>query len=455
MVQNQATHPSTHEMPTPKFTVAIIGGGITGLSLAIELGKYPDVAVHLYEAASRFGELGVGLRFSPRSWNVFEKLGVDQELLKFTNMRPSNEEHIMGIQRKSDQLEGFAYGNLTVAGSPMMFYRADCQTALLNCLPPSCRVSLSKRLASYNHDGSRIELCFQDGSKAECDVLVGADGYKSAVRRCLLQERAKFASSEKEASEILSATEPLFSGAVAYRTTVPADKVRELCPEHSVFSSGNVPIIYSGMNASGVAYPLQHQSLINFGIVDMNFELENTIYDGPHTAQAETSEFASVVKGFEKEVQTMAKCVNGITKWALHTVKPMSTFVHQNVALIGDAAHAMTMFLGAGASQGVEDAYILATALGHPNTTRETLGRALVVYDTIRRPVALAVQENSRKSGHYACFRMEGINFENRTDPEDLWEDLQRVSKARQELVTGADIGVVDGPYEEVLRMLL
>lgn len=441
-------------MTTPKFSVAIIGGGIAGLTLAIALGKYPDVEVHLYEAASKFGELGVGLRFTPRSWDVFEKLGVDKELLKYTDMKPSKEQFPMGIQRKSDQPEGFVYGNLTVTGRPMMFHRADCQTALLNCLPPSCKVSLSKRLSSYSQDTSQIQLSFQDGSKAECDVLIGADGYKSVVRRYLLQERAKSATSEEEASEILSATEPLFTGAIAYRTTVSADKVRELHPDHSVFSSGNTPVLYGGLHSFVVAYPIQHQKLVNLATFNMKLELENTKYDGPHTAQAQGSEFASVFKGFEPEVETFTKCVDYITKWAIHSVKPMKTFVHGRAALIGDAAHAMTPFLGAGASQAVEDAFILATALGHSNTTRETLDRALEVYDTIRRPVALAVQENSRKSGHYACMRLEGVSFENRTDPKELWEDLQILSKAAQALITDGHTAVVDGSYAEVLRML-
>lgn len=60
----------------------------------------------------------------------------------------------------------------------------------------------------------------------------------------------------------------------------------------------------------------------------------------------------------------------------------------------------------------MKDAYVLATVLGHARTTRESLGRALKVYDHIRRPMALKVVEKSRLSGQYFSLHIGGQGFD-------------------------------------------
>jgi salicylate hydroxylase len=91
-------------------------------------------------------------------------------------------------------------------------------------------------------------------------------------------------------------------------------------------------------------------------------------------------------------------------KWAIHTVKPLWSFVSNRVALIGDAAHAMAPHQGAGAGQSIEDAYVLPTLLGHSRTTLNTIPRALTIYDTVRQPFANKVAEQSRLNCQYFTF---------------------------------------------------
>lgn len=112
----------------------------------------------------------------------------------------------------------------------MGFHRADCLAALVAKLPSSCQVSFSKRLTSYSQDGSEIEIAFRDGSTAKCDILIGADGYKSVTRECMLQEKARTTSSEEEGVEILSGIDPVWSGDIAYRAVIPTEKIRTLAP---------------------------------------------------------------------------------------------------------------------------------------------------------------------------------------------------------------------------------
>jgi salicylate hydroxylase len=124
-------------------------------------------------------------------------------------------------------------------GHLMTFHRPDFQNALLRRLPPSYRIHCSKRLRSYTQrQGGPINLLFEDGTKASCDVLVGADGLKSAVRRSLLGEKAQWAQSENnwsEAADIAALIEPAWSGTNAYRAVIPADRLRARDPHHRVF----------------------------------------------------------------------------------------------------------------------------------------------------------------------------------------------------------------------------
>ena len=125
-------------------------------------------------------------------------------------------------------------------GSLLTFHRADFQKVLLRRLPTSHRIYCSKRLRSYEQrHGGPITLLFEDGTSTFCDVLVGADGIKSAVRRSLLGEKASKAQSQNnwsEAVDITALIEPAWSGTNAYRALIPADRLRSRQPNHRVLT---------------------------------------------------------------------------------------------------------------------------------------------------------------------------------------------------------------------------
>jgi salicylate hydroxylase len=122
----------------------------------------------------------------------------------------------------------------------MTFHRADFQKVLLARLPTSYRIHCSKRLRSYNQrQGGPISLLFEDGTGTKCDVLLGADGLKSAVRRSLLGEKALWAQGEgrwSEAADLTSVIEPCWSGTNAYRALIPGDKLKARFPNHRVLT---------------------------------------------------------------------------------------------------------------------------------------------------------------------------------------------------------------------------
>lgn len=123
--------------------------------------------------------------------------------------------------------------------------RSDFHGAIIKQLSPRVRTFTSKRLISYEMSSSfslddsdsseHILLNFKDGSSATCDILIGADGVKSAVRGCMFEGLAKNAENEgdtKKAEELRDHVKAKFSGASVYRTLIPAEVLRKISPEH-------------------------------------------------------------------------------------------------------------------------------------------------------------------------------------------------------------------------------
>lgn len=90
----------------------------------------------------------------------------------------------------------------------------------------------SKRLTSYHREASgKIVLKFEDGSTPTCDILIGADGVKSTVRKEFLHEQALKATAEgrvDDAREIISSIDPVWTGYVVYRAMLSPEDVPEI-----------------------------------------------------------------------------------------------------------------------------------------------------------------------------------------------------------------------------------
>ncbi|KAI0689374.1 hypothetical protein BC835DRAFT_255975 [Cytidiella melzeri] len=379
--------------PAPALTVGRSGGGIGGLAFAVALAKTgTDCVVDIYESTESFGEVGAGIGLWPRVWDTMKTLGLEEDLRsKSTSLGQGGKM----TYRKCDQAEPVPCGS---APQPMQpFHRAEFLKILENRIPSNYRKNFSKRLVSYEDIAPNpIVLRFKDGTTAECDVLVGADGIKSAVRRAMFVSLAEEQQDSRHAEAYRQCVDAKFSGVVTYRALVQAEALKAEYPDHPALSQ---PFCYFGKGKFVVSYPVSQGRVVNVAALSCKADLRGTQYEGSWVAQASPDEILANYPDWDPEVRFLLKAMTSPSKWAVNEVRGLPAFVSGRVALLGDAAHAMTPHLASGAGQAVEDGLVLASLLTQPEVQRGSIQRALEVYDEVRRPFAQHIQDLSFQYG--------------------------------------------------------
>nr|GAT52620.1 salicylate hydroxylase [Mycena chlorophos] len=385
------------------------GGGIGGLSIAVALRQYPHIDVEIFEAASELTEVGAGIGLLARPWKILEKLGVDNELRDVVCFIDRWQ------YRKSDRPVGIPFAALQTEGLLVTVHRADVQFALARSLPKSHRIFFSKKLSTYNErpESKDVELVFEDGTSATCDILVGADGVNSATRATLLSERAaglRSLGQPEEATAAEACINPIFSGQLVFRALIPAERLRAVDAGHEGLVR---PVQYVGEGAFILVYPVSAGTNINFVATIFDKEREDTEYAGPWVRNTDGEEVRGHFVGWEGGVRVLIDLLEKCLAWCIPLVRPLASFVSDSgrVALLGDAAHAMAPYQITGAASAIEDAYTLAALLGHATNSvplnsapAERAARALSVYDQIRRPVVEIAARRAKLHGRFVSF---------------------------------------------------
>ncbi|TFY62894.1 hypothetical protein EVJ58_g3580 [Rhodofomes roseus] len=228
-------------MPCPRFRVAICGGGIGGLCLAVALSKHSDIQVDLYEAAARFKEIGAGVMIWSRTWEILTLLGLDGKFAEIAHAPPDGSngalqatsyhaatKYTKGVgfdYRKSDQPEeGHRFYLFERPYGCIRFHRAQFLDVFVDALPEGV-AHFGKRLMSYSQTSSDtpVKLHFSDNTSAVCDVLIGCDGIKSTIRKQMLEEKARMGQ-----KDLLRNINPIWTGTTVYRGLIPVDRLKSL-----------------------------------------------------------------------------------------------------------------------------------------------------------------------------------------------------------------------------------
>ena len=172
-----------------KHRVVIVGGGIGGLTTALYLHQN-GINSEIYEAASEFKELGVGLNLFPHAMQRLDELGLGPALAA------------VGIEPKQfcffSRLGQFVYSEPAglYAGYParhLSFHRAALHTVLLDAVRDRLgadAIHTGHRCIAFKQDDSSVEVSFADPAgnaleSARGDVVIGCDGIRSLIRRQL------------------------------------------------------------------------------------------------------------------------------------------------------------------------------------------------------------------------------------------------------------------------------
>ncbi|KZT25301.1 FAD/NAD(P)-binding domain-containing protein [Neolentinus lepideus HHB14362 ss-1] len=355
----------------------------------------------MYEAASEITTVGAGISVWKRTWTILKDLGLDIELAKKAIEPPVDAPKPGLTFRRSDQPEpGYNFYQMMNPYGAITLHRVDVVDVLRAKIPKSYPIYTSKRLQSYSRqpDGS-ITMHFADGSSAVTDILIGADGIRSPTRQSLFRamaaddgvtDPAKLQAIDKE-------TGPVWTGTLAYRSLIPAEKLESLYPGHQACRIG---MAYLGKNKHIVAYPISQGRLINCVPFSTVVGGEGTTFNGKWVADVSTQEVIDCFSNFEEEAQALTKCMEDPTRWAIHAMTPLPHYASGRVAIIGDAAHAMATHLGAGAGQAIEDVYILGRLLAHPSATLDKAPDILRIYERVRLPFASGVAAECAATGY-------------------------------------------------------
>lgn len=342
--------------------IAIIGGGIGGLCTAIGLqtrGFDPIV----YEAIDELRPVGSGIGIAPNGMQALDRLDVAEAVaergvtMDRIELRTDDGQLLMPMDFRTsvDRLDS-DYVMVAV-------YRADLQSALKDHLSMD---SLQLGMECVGIDSEQPAIQFADGTEKTPDLVVGADGVNSTVRK-----------------QISPSNRPRYAGEVAYRGLADTTTSNDIEQVGAEFWGRGVRLGY---------FPVDDERVYWFATV---------VAESPDTAPGATSaELAKQYRDFTDPVPDLIAATDDetIIQTPLTDIPPLDHWTSGCVTLLGDAAHAMTPNLAQGSAQAMEDAVVLAESIA----THEVTHRALSSYETRRKDRAEAILRQSRIQGRLA-----------------------------------------------------
>ncbi|MEX0351599.1 MAG: FAD-dependent monooxygenase [Paracoccaceae bacterium] len=325
--------------------IVVVGAGIGGLSAALAL-RQRGADVTVLEQAAAITEVGAGLQISPNGAAVLNALGLSEDLDAAAVKACAVS---LRDYRRPGEVLRLDLGAYAPDLSYCFVHRADLIALLADAVRASgIPIRLLQQVDSIELE-DQPTLHMANGSRIRADMVVGADGLHSRLRRHLNR-----------------AEQPFFTGQVAWRATVP--NTVGLPPEAQ---------LYMGPGRHMVCYPLRDRSLVNIVAVEerKSWTAEGWNHeDNPDNLRRAFAEFQGTPKALLDQVSE-------VNLWGLFRHKVAAHWHGSGVAILGDAAHPTLPFLAQGANMALEDAWVLADELSRA----DNLDSGLALYQMRRR----------------------------------------------------------------------
>lgn len=340
----------------------VIGGGIGGLSTAIAL-RQAGMNVQVFEAVREVKEVGAGITVWSNAVKALHKLGLKDELetigmpATYRIIYSAHGELLSKI--KVDQL---ANG---LSAPIQLVHRADLQGMLLRAFGEA-NVRLNATCINFTQDEKGVCARFEDGSEAEGDLLVIADGIRSALRAQMFGKK------------------PLSYGGYATWRGIASLEDEHIPVGVSSESWGRGRRIGLIPLNKGRMYWFAAQNLPQGAFMS-------------ETADEKKQRMRDLFRGWHKPVEAVIEATepSTIIRADIYEMEPLDHWSQGRIALMGDAAHPMTPNMGQGACQAIEDAVVLGACVQEAND----LSTVLQVYEAKRIKRVNRVIKQSHRIG--------------------------------------------------------
>jgi salicylate hydroxylase len=346
--------------------VIIAGGGTGGLATAIALSK-AGIEPLVLEQAPAFTAIGAGLGLYANAMKALSYLGADAYWRQTAARIDVAEQRGLGddqvITASSLEPRAAKYGEPYYCG-----HRADLLTSLLMALPPEC-VRTGSRVVAFTETASDVRVQLENGEEVRGDLLVGADGLRSATRKLLMGER-----------------EARFTDVVVWRGLIPREKVPARY-DAKIMS-------WYGPQRHVLLYPLRHdrhqESVYSLSAFVPATEVRRESW----TASGDLANLHASLADACPAMQDLLALMNAALITGIYFRDPLESWGSDRVVLLGDAAHPAPPSAGQGAGMALEDAVMLAACLQRAGTGNEQA--ALREYVFRRKARTTRMLESSR-----------------------------------------------------------
>ncbi|TVY78525.1 FAD-dependent urate hydroxylase [Lachnellula suecica] len=344
-------------MASLPLNIAIIGAGLSGLSLALALHQQ-NIACTIYESRSAPLNTGGAVMLSPNALQILDALGVYDRI----RVEGYNFETLDYRDASGQLLEVYEFGGKKKYGyAGLRIYRHVLIDELLAMLKEKAvPIVFGKKFAKVvSETEEEVTWEFAGGTTQSADFLVGADGIHSTVRRYLYPD-----------------LETTFTGMAGVTAAVPTEQLKLPVGYH-------IPVTVSTPQAGFVIAP-QGVDGSEVLIGKQRRVAENHDKAGWDRILADKEEF---VKFLQKDAEHFPEFVQNavshiphdkINVWPFYVVPKLEEWASEKrrVIILGDGAHAIPPSAGQGINQAFEDAYIFALLLGQADKvdSKDSLG---------------------------------------------------------------------------------